>query len=176
MQYSLVIKTGTINSTLYPWWARDVIRQWELCTCRITEELLYTYYYGFYILTKAYCDQCKPLKDSSGIAYDLGAQESGKLKWHKTDLPRQKLLWDTHFHSAPKHASVLFESSAKEKNWIRKIAILVNFLLCVSAGLMLSSVSAALWCKGCVSTAFATRIILALKKPIDNIKADSKTS
>lgn len=39
---------------------------------------------GFYILAKAYCDQHKPLMDPPGIAYDLGAQVSGKMKLHET--------------------------------------------------------------------------------------------
>lgn len=69
-----MIKPGTINSVLSP-------------SCALAG-LLKCFYIlittGFYILAKAYCDQYKPLKDPSGIAYDLGAQVSGKMKLHET--------------------------------------------------------------------------------------------
>lgn len=59
---------------------------------------------------------------------------------------------------------------------INFIAMQINFLPCISVGLALSSVSAALWWKGCVSTAFATSIFLAFSKSIDNNKADSNNN
>lgn len=64
----------------------------------------------------------------------------------------------------------------KKRIRLGKIAIQNNFLLCISAGPMLSSVSAALWWKGCVSTAFATSIFLAFSKSTDNNKADSNNN
>lgn len=64
----------------------------------------------------------------------------------------------------------------KKRIRLGKIAIQNNILLCISAGPMLSSVSAALWWKGCVSTAFATSIFLAFSKSTDNNKADSNNN
>lgn len=64
----------------------------------------------------------------------------------------------------------------KKRIRLGKVATQIDFLLCISAGLMLSSVSAALWWKGGVSTAFVTSIFLAFSKSIDNNKADSDNS
>lgn len=63
----------------------------------------------------------------------------------------------------------------KKRTRLGKMKKQINFLLCVSAGPMLSPVSAAL-VQRLPFHSICYRTILAIRTPIDNIKADSKNS